>query len=105
MNTKSIRPVGVMAGATTATHERRPAAATASRIGHAPRAVSAPERIRARAYEIYLAHVGNGLGGDELSDWLQAERELSGAAPATLPRAMVETRAMSRGEAVLVGDD
>ena len=33
------------------------------------------ERIQARAYEIYLAR--NGGNGDALSDWLQAEREIS----------------------------
>jgi len=33
-----------------------------------------PERIRARAYEIYEAR--GGAAGDAISDWLQAEREL-----------------------------
>ena len=37
---------------------------------HAP----SREEIRCRAYEIYLER--NGLGGDELDDWLRAEREL-----------------------------
>jgi|HubBroStandDraft_6_1064221.scaffolds.fasta_scaffold166517_2 hypothetical protein len=37
---------------------------------HAP----AHEEIRRRAYEIYLER--NGLPGDELDDWLRAEREL-----------------------------
>jgi hypothetical protein len=32
------------------------------------------EGIRRRAYEIYLER--NGLPGDELDDWLRAEREL-----------------------------
>jgi hypothetical protein len=32
--------------------------------------------IRRRAEEIYRARVNNGHHGDELSDWLQAEREL-----------------------------
>ena len=36
------------------------------------------EEIRCRAYEIYLAR-GQQAGG-ELNDWLQAERELEGAA-------------------------
>ncbi|CAG0957255.1 hypothetical protein PHYC_00534 [Phycisphaerales bacterium] len=35
-----------------------------------------PERIRIRAYEIYLAH--NGAPEDPISDWCQAERELNG---------------------------
>ena len=34
-----------------------------------------PEQIRQRAYEIYASR--NGAPGDELQDWLQAERELS----------------------------
>jgi hypothetical protein len=37
---------------------------------HAP----SPEEIRRRAYEIYLER--DGLPGDELDDWLRAEREL-----------------------------
>ena len=37
------------------------------------------EEIRQRAYEIYLER--GGLPGDELDDWLQAERELDGRAP------------------------
>ena len=37
------------------------------------------EEIRLRAYEIYLER--GGLPGNELDDWLQAERELQRAAP------------------------
>ncbi len=37
---------------------------------HAP----SHEEIRSRAYEIYLER--DGLPGDELDDWLRAEREL-----------------------------
>ena len=37
------------------------------------------EEISLRAYEIYLER--GGLPGDELDDWLQAERELDGRAP------------------------
>jgi hypothetical protein len=37
------------------------------------------EEIRLRAYEIYLER--GGLPGDELDDWLQAERELDSCAP------------------------
>jgi len=33
-----------------------------------------PEEIRERAYEIHLSR--NGAPGDEIEDWLQAEREL-----------------------------
>ena len=37
------------------------------------------EEIRLRAYEIYLER--GGLPGDDLDDWLQAERDLDGRAP------------------------
>jgi Protein of unknown function (DUF2934) len=37
-----------------------------------------PDVIRARAYEVFVARGGN--RGDELSDWLTAERELMGKA-------------------------
>ncbi len=37
------------------------------------------EEIRPRAYEIYLER--GGLPGNELDDWLQAERELERATP------------------------
>lgn len=36
-----------------------------------------PDHIRRRAYEIFQAR--NGGPGDQMSDWAQAERELSGA--------------------------
>jgi hypothetical protein len=41
-------------------------------------AIRAPsyEEIRRRAYEIYLER--DGLGGNEVDDWLQAEAELRG---------------------------
>lgn len=38
-----------------------------------------PEQIRQRAYEIYVSR--NGAPGDEVQDWLQAERELSSKQP------------------------
>jgi DUF2934 family protein len=37
------------------------------------------DEIRLRAYEIYLER--DGLPGDELDDWLRAERELGHPAP------------------------
>jgi hypothetical protein len=36
--------------------------------------VGADEAIRARAYELYLQR-GEGSGGDDVNDWLEAERE------------------------------
>ena len=41
---------------------------------HTPKLPPAPEQIRQRAQEIYLAR--GGAAGRELDDWLQAEREL-----------------------------
>jgi hypothetical protein len=38
------------------------------------------EEIRLRAYKIYIEH--GGLPGNELDDWLRAERELDPAATA-----------------------
>ena len=38
------------------------------------------EAIARRAYELYHARGGN--GGNEIDDWLQAERELCGGNPA-----------------------
>ena len=38
-----------------------------------------PEQIRQRAYEIYVSR--DGAPGDEVQDWLQAERELSPKQP------------------------
>jgi hypothetical protein len=36
-----------------------------------------PEDIRCRAHEIFCSR--NGVNGDQMSDWLQAEQELTGA--------------------------
>ena len=41
---------------------------------------SSHEQIRLRAYEIYLER--GGFSGNELDDWLQAERELELIVPA-----------------------
>jgi hypothetical protein len=46
-----------------------------ARAGQSP--VHASESIRRRAHEIYCDRVNRGAGGDALSDWLQAERELN----------------------------
>jgi len=42
------------------------------------------EQIRLRAYEIHLER--GGLPGNELDDWLQAERELQRVAPIRAPQ-------------------
>lgn len=73
-----------------------------------PRADAPPARrdddlVRRRAYEIYLARVRAGGRGDALSDWLQAEREVS-ASPPTVPPPDGRGRSRSRGETLLAGD-
>jgi hypothetical protein len=52
--------------------------ATAGKKAVSKRKISA-EDIRKRAEEIYRARINNGNHGDEVSDWLQAEKELKGA--------------------------
>jgi len=44
----------------------------------APKSKLGAEDIRLRAEQIYNARVNRGESGDALSDWLQAEKELSG---------------------------
>ncbi len=49
-----------------------------------------PEKVRARAYEIFEARQRSGRAGDAAEDWTRAEAELSVAlspAPTTLGRA------------------
>ncbi len=42
----------------------------------APAKKVSAETIRKRAEQIYQTRINNGGQGDELSDWLQAEKEL-----------------------------
>ncbi len=51
---------------------------TATKKKKAPIKRVSAEDIRLRAEQIYKARVNNGRHGDALSDWLQAEKELSG---------------------------
>jgi len=44
----------------------------------APKSKLGSNDIRLRAEQIYHARVNRGEAGDALSDWLQAEKELSG---------------------------
>lgn len=54
--------------------------ANRSRLKPSVRSEITPDRIRCRAYEIYCdRNDGRSRGVDNLSDWLQAERELIGA--------------------------
>jgi DUF2934 family protein len=49
------------------------------------------DEIRRRAFEIYLER--GGLPGNELDDWLEAERELEPAAPARANGFSIEGKA------------
>ncbi len=60
----------------------------------------ASDRIRERAYEIYQARNGNGHAGDAVSDWVQAEKEVRGAAPEAAA-SDVEIKRLARGERLL----
>jgi hypothetical protein len=59
------------------------------------------DRIRARAYEIYLTRDQNGQRGDAVSDWLEAERELGGSPE----RADLENRERIRGDLLLASGE
>lgn len=63
------------------------------------------DAIRDRAWEIYQARVQSGLGGDDRSDWLQAERELNGSTvPPTFTGQNLPPANPARGEILLHGD-
>ena len=60
-----------------------------------PEAAATHEEIRCRAHEIYRARCDSGAAGDEVSDWIAAERELRAGGGETQPSTSrrVETRA------------
>jgi len=62
------------------------------------------DRIRARAFQSYEARTANGGAVDPVSDWLQAERELS---PTSLePKSLEDAaKARARCELLLAGRD
>ena len=60
----------------------------------APGVQPGDDRIRQRAYEIYLRR--DGAPGDPLEDWLCAERELIAEVPAPAVRANDRPRAAAR---------
>ena len=59
------------------------------------------ERIRERAYQIYIERRAKGENGDSLSDWLEAERELTSSTSDRSAASEIETKALSRGEKLL----
>ena len=54
-----------------------------------PAALSLEDRIRRRAYELYLER--GGRSGSELDDWLQAEAEIQRAEEAAIDEAEEES--------------
>jgi Protein of unknown function (DUF2934) len=58
-------------------------APSATRKPRAAKSASTLEQIQARAYEIYLER--RGAPGNQIEDWLRAERELAAGGP-TKPR-------------------
>lgn len=79
----------------------RPPSATPPPIPiRAPSTKPAADRVGARAYEIYQARNGSGTPGDHVSDWLQAERELSELQSVPAASA-VELRSQQRGQRLL----
>lgn len=52
--------------------------ATTTRKKALPKRKISAEDISLRAQRIYHERINNGVPGDELSDWLSAERELMG---------------------------
>jgi hypothetical protein len=83
---------------------KKQAAAQKDRETQAALLPSAPitaDRIRTRAYELYVQRKGNGGQGDATSDWLQAERELNRSAPDPSATANTEIKVRARGERLL----
>jgi len=66
-------------------------------------AKAAADRIRIRAYEVYRTRSTAGQPGNEVTDWLQAERELNGPEAETTKSAEVVVRPRALGEAILPG--
>lgn len=62
------------------THQQHAESTQVNERAPANRDTSVDDRVRTRAYAIYLSHEGG--PGDALGDWLQAEREISGKASA-----------------------
>jgi hypothetical protein len=62
----------------------------------ASRASPQHERIQARAYEIFQKRKHNGQAGDQVNDWLQAEREIADSQ--ALSASLTEAKAPSREE-------
>jgi hypothetical protein len=74
---------------TTITKTRSPQARTNGRRSQEPISQPTADDIRRRAYEIFRGRTNNGSTGDQVSDWIQAEREL---------------KEQARGEKLLHGD-
>ena len=68
-------------------------------IRQTPVRESVHERIRRRAFELFLQR--SGAAGDALSDWLEAERQVRAADQRS---GREDAKAAERGEALLAGE-
>lgn len=79
---EAVKTVPVKKAAAKTTAEKPAAKTTATKTVTATKAVPKPElkqflvEIEKRAYELYLERQKNGITGDEMSDWLKAEKEV-----------------------------
>lgn len=87
----AVRPIRVVRG-----DESSP---DASGVGDGVAGEHLHERIRRRAFELFLARCGG--AGDALSDWLEAERQVRST---ELRRARDDVKAAERGETLLAGE-
>lgn len=71
---KKPKSADVRKGKTNATAAESPATTVLPTANQTGIGAPTPEMIRQRAYEIFIER--GGTSGDELSDWLAAEREI-----------------------------
>lgn len=75
-------------------HEKTRASGTVScemMAADSPRIVPTDDQIRCRAHEIYQARRGSGMWGNEMTDWIAAERELAVRVDDGQPTARVDS--------------
>ena len=97
--TTTVKKTGLPAGQS----KRKACCGNCSGDHESGRAELTPRRVAARAYEIFQARNRDGGAGDEASDWLQAERELSVGVPNHSTSADLDFEARARGQTLLAG--
>ncbi len=98
MNTNTSSAVGGTRGSARTQPQRRSSRAISSQPRTRQAVEVTPERIHARAYEIFEARSRNGRDGDQLSDWLQAEQELNGSARGAADAPELEVKVRGSGD-------